>query len=526
MLDPDTVYFLGDLFDGGREWSTGKSESPLKQWNKYGEKFWLQEYDRFGRIFLDEWNQKSAGKARFGEDRKLIASLPGNHDLGLGNGIRSSVRDRFHTYFGHGNRVDVVANHSFVSIDTVSLSAKGQPTPDSTSEDNGPDNIAIWGATDEFLSQVKDKKARALSRELRIRAGKAENTKEEHRVFEINDPALRSDVPPSNESSDLPTILLTHVPLYRDPGTPCGPLRERWPSTKGKEFDDFSEKDYPNALLISNGYQYQNVLHPSISHDLIDKIGTVEYVFSGDDHDYCDVLHRGYTSRGGGIREITVKSISWAMGVRRPGFLMLSLWNPIDEAGHTLHTQPEEQGFANEKAPNSTLQSRLCLLPDQLRIFIQYGLMLGFMISILVIRAFFRVYSHQSHWKDSERYIMNGKRLPFDVEQPMLDISSSISHTNQLSNGIASRSTASRSQSDSSADDYGTPNMERVNANNRVANSTTKDESQMANRRVHGGKSSFSTRKRLSAIFLEVAQGSLTVALVVVPWYIWLFWTG
>src|SRR5256885_14717872 len=43
-LHPDTTIFLGDLFDGGREWATHKnSSSPEKRYKKYGEKFWLKE---------------------------------------------------------------------------------------------------------------------------------------------------------------------------------------------------------------------------------------------------------------------------------------------------------------------------------------------------------------------------------------------------------------------------------------------------------------------------------------------------
>ena len=70
QLSPDTVFFLGDLFDGGREWKTAhgdfrdaewaphpKSEQKyLKKWNKkYNEFYWLKEYARFGDIFMGPW---------------------------------------------------------------------------------------------------------------------------------------------------------------------------------------------------------------------------------------------------------------------------------------------------------------------------------------------------------------------------------------------------------------------------------------------------------------------------------------
>jgi hypothetical protein len=136
-LHPDTVFFLGDLFDGGREWKTahGNTEDPLwanglrpaseeayaKTWRKkYGEDFWLREYNRFGSIFDKFWNIAGSDAGPWQRGRKLISSLPGNHDLGFGANIKIPIRNRFETYFGEGNRVDVIGNHTFVSVDSVS----------------------------------------------------------------------------------------------------------------------------------------------------------------------------------------------------------------------------------------------------------------------------------------------------------------------------------------------------------------------------------------------------------------------
>lgn len=43
---------------------------------------------------------------------------------------------------------------------------------------------------------------------------------------------------------------------------------------------------------------------------------------SGDDHDYCEHIHTSHARR---IPEVTVKSLSIAMGIRQPGFQLLSL---------------------------------------------------------------------------------------------------------------------------------------------------------------------------------------------------------
>lgn len=98
----------------------------------------------------------------------------------------------------------------------------------------------------------------------------------------------------------LPRILLSHVPFYRDPETlTCGPLREK------KKF------------WVIAGYQYQLVLTPEVLNQLLNQISP-DLIFSGDDHDYCDVQHPD------SAREITVKSISMAMGIQRPAVQLLS----------------------------------------------------------------------------------------------------------------------------------------------------------------------------------------------------------
>ncbi|KAL9085099.1 MAG: hypothetical protein Q9165_007743 [Trypethelium subeluteriae] len=376
-----TIIFLGDLFDGGREWSTYHSESPEKEWRKYGEDFWLQEYDRFGRLFFTHWVDAGIAARPGQPGRKLIASLPGNHDLGFGVGIQQPVRARFNAYFGEGNRVDVFGNHTFISVDTVSLSAM----------DDAQTDPAIWSPTEAFLTGVRDAKRRAAGKELRSQAGKTSTGRFVHKVTDTDTtyPILKSD-----DVTEFPTVLLSHVPLYRAEGTPCGPLRERWPpspeawpTAPGKKTPEHSPVyDERNAIRIAAGYQYQNVLTPEISQDITKRIGDVSYAFSGDDHDYCDVVHRSYPNAGSGIREITVKSLSWAMGVRRPGFVMLSLWNPVDASGNSIG--------GNRDQP--TLQTHLCLLPDQLGIFIRYALLAILSIAILATRAVALAYGYLS----------------------------------------------------------------------------------------------------------------------------------
>jgi hypothetical protein len=391
QLNPDSIFFLGDLFDGGREWVTahGKFEDPewgphpkneqkyLKKWHKtYREAYWLKEYARFGDIFLDPWVKAGAALGATQKRRKLVASLPGNHDLGFGAEIKVPVRNRFETYFGEGNRVDVIGNHTFVSVDTVSMSAASSDVA------RRHDLKEIYGPVEHFLDNVREAKQKAVERELRFLRGESQDLAQfKHKIQQLTTKvrvkAKSDDKPTSgNNGPELPTILLTHVPLHRPPGTPCGPLRERWPPTKpakGQTQPVFP--DHRNAISVSRGYQYQNVLGEKDSEKLIKKVGNVVHAFSGDDHDYCEVTH---SPEQANVREITVKSISMAMGVSEPGFLLVSLYNPIDDKGNPLYPD----------SGKPTLQTHLCLLPRQVSTYIRYVSFAIFCIALLVIRAF------------------------------------------------------------------------------------------------------------------------------------------
>ncbi|KAG6041108.1 hypothetical protein E4U41_005978 [Claviceps citrina] len=414
-LRPDSVFFLGDLFDGGREWRTrpgtqfvdpkwggGRSETEKKwvrTWHrKYGEDFWLREYRRFSDIFFKSFNEGGGVPGPYQRGRKLVASLPGNHDVGFGAQIQVPVRDRFSAFFGDPNRVDVVGNHTIVSVDSVSLSAATSAYRDSH------DLKPIYGPVHEFLDGVQGLKRKLAYEELRVWHGvDGQGPKLRHEVEDTtallananaNADATPSPPPrdPGPGAADLPTILLTHVPLYRPPGTPCGPQREHWPPSKAtlkeqqkkkkekeKEGDGTAAvdatvlRDDGNAISVSAGYQYQNVLSEADSVKLIEKVGNVVHVFSGDDHDYCELVH---SPSKGGVREITVKSFSMAMGVSTPGFLMVSLYNPVDASGRPVAGSPE-----------TTLQTHLCLLPNQFHTYMKYVTFVVVSLVLLFVRA-------------------------------------------------------------------------------------------------------------------------------------------
>lgn len=491
--------------------------------------------------------------------------MPGNHDLGLGAGIQIPVRNRFNAYFGDGNRVDVIANHTFVSVDTVSLSAMDQPDPAIGSQgpglgDGEGANSAIWKPVQEFLDHAKAEKSRAVERHIRWLNNQTVNRRLEHAVTELDE--VTAEVPPTRGEGvpNLPTILLTHVPLYRAPGTPCGPLREHWPpSTPSSGESEPLSIDERNAIAVRAGYQYQNVLTPVISKDLVEKIDNIGDVFSGDDHDYCEVVHHEYTasSTGTGIREITVKSMSWAMGVRKPGFLMVSLWNPIDGAGMPIG----DHGGAGGGTGPTTLETHLCLLPDQLGIFISYASLLGITLITLVITSVvkaskgrspsgsFATYSddpllpitrssqHHGSSAENEKAEARYQRRRADSQKSSDESQSSNSSTSSNNGGLAVRSSAARTRSVSPSLGYGIPVSQfsgtpQAGLGIRFAplgNGAVVDSEKGNQARLGTGGSSRKRRRPrqgLRAMVDEALWGMWRVGWVAMLWYIWLVWHG
>ena len=525
-LAPDSVLFLGDLFDGGREWSAGagsddERDQHDKRWKKYDTGFWLKEYRRFSKIFFDPWLHGGAnGQAGQQKSRKVIAGLPGNHDLGLGNGIRIPVRKRFQAYFGNGNRIDVIGNHTFVSLDTVSLSAKDQINPRTGEEGIAEEHqhrTEIWEPVERFLHTTKTEKARTIARELRVLHGLPENELLDHDILDLDDPRAHTIPVESDSSTEIPSIVLTHVPLYRDPGTPCGPLRERFPPAKPTADGVTSpDKDDANSIRVQAGVQYQNVLTTAVSREIIDFVGDVSHVFSGDDHDYCDVVHRGYTSKSRGIREITVKSISWAMGVRKPGFLLLSLWNPVDQEG--ISTGPAD----------TTIQTQLCLLPDQLSIFIRYGWLLAATLLVLLFRAVQVVYASGSARQADGR--VSNTSSPSSQSRDQQAVSTSTGSRSRA-NSTAVRSSASRPRSISPSNKfgYGLP-LDEANISRTEKGMYEPGGGYLGD---HGWSYAapdkglmHRRRKGLLGIFDEFRSSSIRVAIIVILWYSWLLWNS
>ncbi|KAI8975799.1 Metallo-dependent phosphatase-like protein [Trametes punicea] len=253
------------------------------------------EYERYVRRF----------KSIFATDPRLpVYYLPGNHDIGLGSSSPSYrfselALERYSSHFGQLNQRISIGNHTALLIDAPGL----------VDEDR-----KRFAAGLSFAQWSEDHPDRTIA-------------------------FVRSFSESAKPYDGARPILFTHVPLFRPEGTSCGPFRER------------------GTLRQGSGLGYQNLLSEEASRFLLQSIQP-SIIFSGDDHDYCEYIHTlpaSDTMRSSPpitVPEITVKSFSMAMGIRRPGYQLLSLIPPS--------TSPSSRSLAHTP----------CLLPDQLGIYL------------------------------------------------------------------------------------------------------------------------------------------------------------
>ncbi|KAJ1881904.1 hypothetical protein LPJ57_001303 [Coemansia sp. RSA 486] len=95
LKQPQKIIFLGDLMDGGREWT---------------DKQWVREFHRYQSIFANRNPEKTQ-----------IYNMAGNHDIGIGNTVVDHALDRFHKYVGPTNQILDIADHQVILLDTLTL---------------------------------------------------------------------------------------------------------------------------------------------------------------------------------------------------------------------------------------------------------------------------------------------------------------------------------------------------------------------------------------------------------------------
>lgn len=204
-------------------------------------------------------------------------------------------------------------------------------------------------------------------------------------------PCPRSSFCAANDPN--PLVLFTHIPLYRPDGKHCGPLREK------------------GTIRPGVGFGYQNTLGKQATSYLLSQIRPMvvfRYVLSfefliqakdhisGDDHDYCEHIHRAVISQP--VREVTVKSLSMAMNVRRPAFQLLSLF---------------PASYWDDLHP--TYVDIPCLLPDQLGIYLNVYIPCFLLSFVIVICAAVTRTRRSSRGDTKEHIFTSSKYLPNPV---------------------------------------------------------------------------------------------------------------
>ncbi|KAJ1918700.1 hypothetical protein H4219_002422 [Mycoemilia scoparia] len=98
---PDVIVNIGDLMDGGREWSD------LDIWSK--------EYARYRSIFVNRYPESCS-----------MYEMVGNHDIGIGASIVESAASRLKSLIGPSTREIRAGDHLLVLLDTISLESPKQ----------------------------------------------------------------------------------------------------------------------------------------------------------------------------------------------------------------------------------------------------------------------------------------------------------------------------------------------------------------------------------------------------------------
>ncbi|KAF9984959.1 hypothetical protein BGZ75_003500 [Mortierella antarctica] len=313
-VQPDAVMFLGDLNDGGRDSS---DDVFVKNSNRFLEHVfqttataWNQQPVVMDTIAGEDLDQHEYD-SRVGPHYRQQINIPQDADE------REAIRES-----GRSLRLYMAGNHDIGFGDNI------------------------------IRPSVKRFKDAFGSINYEVKVGN-------HSLVVLDTLALSSDVQDirgesqqfltqlEQDSQMLPRILFTHVPLFRLDTTPCGKSRE----TK-------------QLIINRGGYQYWNMVNATLSRDILRGIRP-DVVFSGDDHDWCEIAH---SLDGALIPEVTLRTFSFAQGIQQPGFVMLSLHNPelksrndmpmmpmepstagmVDAAATSLYTTPKSQEQQNQ----------------------------------------------------------------------------------------------------------------------------------------------------------------------------------
>lgn len=337
----DLVVFLGDMSDRGR-WRHDRSS-------------WMRLQARWERIFSGIALVESLGRAGLTR-RKRGAPIPallvpGNHDIGLpgrDGRTRTEYADAYDFFLERYGMHINGTNHLLDSdSNTLSWNVRIPISIDGATQSH---EIVLINALDligmEPLGSNMDDAALADARR------QAPDT------ASLVD-AVAADL---QQRRGIPRILFSHVPLARGPNEHT--CMVPWRTARHGVRRESQRARVPGGDILQGGgidNTYQNLIQPHVSAWVLRAVEPA-VVFSGDDHDHCEAVHRGVRAgaqgdgsvpgfAAGDTPELTVKSLSMLEGVHRPGYARLRLYAPHAAAPPALDYAP-------------------CLLPDQISIWL------------------------------------------------------------------------------------------------------------------------------------------------------------
>ncbi|KAG0196103.1 hypothetical protein BGX33_002085, partial [Mortierella sp. NVP41] len=370
-LRPDAVLFLGDLNDGGRitnDDTFEKNKGRFLEWVfSTRSSAWNQQPIVTDAVAGEEDVVNSNARKRkrqelTKEEKVKNVDIPGHYrqrvEAPLDANERESIRRA-----GKSLRLYVAGNHDVGFGDTLIQSSMARYKQ-------------VFGSVN-----------------YEVKVGN-------HSLVVLDTLALSSQVPAirdesqqfldhiKQESPTLPRILFTHVPLYRLDTTYCG-----------------KERETRQPIMDRKGDQYQNMVSNPLSREILEGIQP-DMVFSGDDHDWCEVAHP--TMHGNLAPEVTLRTFSFAQGIQQPAFAMMSLFNPDLKAKNIHPVVPTAQGLpvsndmitgsVERPSGDTTFMYDECMLPNQMMIYLCYGVLLAVSLNWILIQQYWWMVAMQRGW--------------------------------------------------------------------------------------------------------------------------------
>ncbi|KAF9294623.1 hypothetical protein BGZ74_011164 [Mortierella antarctica] len=368
QLQPDAVLFLGDLMDGARD-----TMDP---------KLFARNRDRFMETVFDSkntaWNELPVVMDKDGSEQEEVVDdedwLCGDLGAQRVTSMKSQGKEQKHP-----------ENNTTTTYDDIYITGQFKQVTRIPADSSKRQAIRAagkslrlyvagnhdYGFGDTLVREAMVRYKREFgSVNYEVHVGN-------HTLVVLDTLALSSSIPSIREESQeflskigregprAPRILFTHVPLHRPETTYCGDAREA-----------------KQLILDSYGEQYQNMVNASLSREILRKIQP-DMIFSGDDHDWCEIAHSAY---GAITPEVTVPTFSFAQGIRQPGFVMLSLYNPEELVRNRElvlptpgqgYPPPSWTGGVKTIKDSSTFAYEACMLPNQLSIYNGYIVLLA-----------------------------------------------------------------------------------------------------------------------------------------------------